>query len=230
MEFYVDHWDINKIKELNDYFPIDGFTTNPNILSQIDCDPKNLIMKYIDFVEENGVKVFFQVTANKAEDMVSQAKNFHRCFNNHLVMKIPAVKEGYKALKYCKEEGIVTCMTVIHSMPQALIAAKAGASYVAPYVTHIDNIGANSIQMIDDMVNAFETYSYPCKVLGASFRTVSQIEQLAAIGCHAVTITPDMFNMLIAHPSTNESMEKFKSTWNRKFKEAGIDSFLPANL
>lgn len=229
MEFYVDHWDIKKINEIYDYFPIDGFTTNPNIFSQIDCDPQKLIMKYIDFAEKNDVKVFFQVTAPKAEDMVSQAKKFHSCFNHHLVMKIPAVKEGYKALKYCKEEGIVTCMTVIHSMPQALIAAKAGASYVAPYVTHIDNTGANSIQMINDMINAFAAYSYPCKVLGASFRTVNQIEQLAAIGCHAVTITPDMFNLLIAHPSTNESMEKFSNVWNRKFNEADIDSFLPVS-
>lgn len=223
----MDHWDTNTIRQIADYYPIDGFTTNPKILSKSTRPVANLIQEYKKLSEEKNLKVFFQVTADKAEDMLRQAQRYKAYFGAHLIMKIPAVKEGYKAVKLCKDAGIPTCVTVIHSMPQALLAAKAGASYVAPYVTHIDNIGADGIHTIEKMVIAFKHSNYPCKVLGASFRTVSQIEHLAEIGCQAVTITPEMFDMMIAHASTKESMEGFKQAWHAAFEDKNIDDFLP---
>ena len=227
MEFYVDHWDIDKIKEVAEYYPIDGFTTNPKILSRSNRPVEDSLKEYKEFVDEKNLIAFFQVTAEKAEDMFAQAKHYQAYFGERLVMKIPAIKEGYKAVAFCKKEGIKTCVTVVHSMPQALLAAKAGASYVAPYVTHIDNIGADGVKTIEDMVKAFENGHYPCKVLGASFRTVDQIERLAVVGCQAVTITPEMFDSLIAHASTSESMVGFRKSWRETFGEKEIDSFLP---
>lgn len=228
MEFFVDYADIDKIKEVAEYFPIDGFTTNPKILTKAHRSVEEMIPEYKKFVEEKNLIVFFQVTADKAEDMLAQAKKLKAYFGNHLIMKIPAVREGYKAVRLCREEGIPTCITVVHSMTQALLAAKAGASYVAPYITHIDNIGADGVKTVSDMVTAFRYGNYPCKVLGASFRTADQIERLAVVGCHAVTITPEMFDTLIAHTSTNESMVGFKEAWRGTFGTRQVDDLLPS--
>ena len=227
MELFVDYWDPDVISQIADYYPIDGFTTNPKILSKATRPIRELIPEYRKLAEEKNLKAFFQVTADSAENMCGQARRFQEYFGDHLVIKIPAVKEGYKAVRLCGQAGITTCVTVVHSMPQALMAAKNGASYVAPYVTHIDNIGADSVGVIRDMVTAFDTFGYRCKVLGASFRTARQIERLAAIGCQAVTITPEMFEQLIAHSSTNESMEGFRKAWTEKFGSRQIDDFLP---
>lgn len=227
MEFFVDIADLEQIKKIKEYYPIDGFTTNPKILTKVNSDVTLLMPEYKSFVESNNLKIFFQVTAVKAEEMLEQAKKLKNYFGEHLVIKIPAIKEGFKAIGLCKKEGIDVCITVVHSMTQALIAAKAGADYVAPYISHIDNIGADGVSTVEEMVIAFDNSNYPCKVLGASFRTADQIRRLSTVGCHAVTITPEMFDLLIEHSSTNESMDSFEQAWTNKFGTAGISDFIP---
>jgi fructose-6-phosphate aldolase 2 len=106
------------------------------------------------------------------------------------------------------------------------MAAKAGAAYVAPYISHIDNIGADGIRCVDEIVRAFDRSGYGCKVLGASFRTVEQVDKLAIVGCHAVTITPQTFDMLIAHPSTDVSMKGFDEAWRERFGDRHVTDFL----
>lgn len=227
MEFYVDIADLDQIKKVAEYFPIDGFTTNPKILTKAGGDIKGMMPAYRDFAEENDLKIFFQVTAKKAEDMLSQAQKLQSYFGEHLVIKLPAVREGFKAVRLCKKAGISVCVTVIHDMTQALLAAKAGADFVAPYISHIDNIGADGIASAGEMVAAFDCGGYDCKVLGASFRTADQVRRLAVIGCQAVTITPEMFDQLIAHSSTDESMAGFESAWQETFGEQEISDFVP---
>lgn len=119
------------------------------------------------------------------------------------------------------------CVTVIHSMMQALVAAKAGADYVAPYISHIDNIGADGVGSVAEMVTAFQNGGYQCKVLGASFRTVDQLKGLAEVGCQAVTIRPEMFDALIAHPSTDNAMKGFRQAWAETFGTVQISDMLP---
>lgn len=227
MEFYVDIADLESVKKVAEYYPIDGFTTNPKILTKEAGKVEALIPQYREFVEKNDVKVFFQVTAEKAEDMLVQAKKLKAYYGDHLVVKLPAIKEGYKAVQLCKTEGICVCVTVVHSMTQALLAAKAGADFVAPYISHIDNIGADGVAAVEEMVTAFEDGGYPCKVLGASFRTADQIRRLAVVGCQAVTITPEMFDLLIAHASTDASMEGFRKAWKETFGEKQVSDFIP---
>lgn len=227
MEFYVDIADLEQIKKVIEYYPIDGFTTNPKILTKVDSDVRLIMPEYKSFAEANDLKIFFQVTAEKAEEMLNQAIKLKRYFGEHLVIKIPAVKEGFKAVGLCKKEGLDVCVTVVHSMTQALIAAKAGADYVAPYISHIDNIGADGVSTVEEMVIAFENGNYSCKVLGASFRTADQIRRLATVGCQAVTITPEMFDLLIEHSSTNESMTSFEKAWTNKFGTDSISDFIP---
>ena len=158
MEFYVDIADLESIKKVAEYYPIDGFTTNPKILTKEAGKVEELIPQYREFAEKNDVKVFFQVTAEKAEDMLAQAKKLKAYYGDHLVVKLPAIKESYKAVRLCKTEGICVCVTVVHSMTQALLAAKAGADFVAPYISHIDNIGADGVTAVEEMVMAFEEH------------------------------------------------------------------------
>lgn len=226
MEFYVDIADLEAIKKTAEYYPIDGFTTNPKILTRADRPVEELMPEYRAFAQEQDLKVFFQVTAETAEEMAKQAGKLKAYFGERLIVKIPAVKGGYKAVRLCKQEGIPVCVTVVHSMTQALMAAKAGADYVAPYVTHIDNMGADGVATVGDMVTAFENGGYRCKVLGASFRTADQVRQLAIVGCQAVTITPELFDLLIAHAATDESMAGFAQAWKEKFGSKQIADFV----
>lgn len=226
MEFYVDIADIEKVRAVNKVYPIDGFTTNPTILTRTDVPLAELFEGYRDYVRETGQKLFVQVTAHSADDMVAQAVKLRDYFGEHLVVKLPAVRAGYEACKRCKALGIPVCVTVVHSTMQALMAAKAGADYTAPYISHIDNIGADGVHCVDEIVKAFGRSGYGCKVLGASFRTVEQVDKLAIVGCHAVTITPETFDMLIAHPSTDISMEGFDATWREKYGDRQVTDYL----
>ncbi len=227
MEYYVDIADIETVRAVNDCFPIDGFTTNPNILTKAPKPLPELFAEYKAYIMETGQKLFVQVTASKAEEMVAQAVKLRDYFGEHLVVKLPAIREGYRACIRCKALGIPVCVTVVHSTMQALMAAKAGADYTAPYISHIDNIGADGVHCVDEIVKAFDRSGYTCKVLGASFRTVEQVDKLAIVGCHAVTITPETFDMLIAHPSTDVSMAGFNNVWREKFGDRQVTDFLP---
>ena len=227
MEYYVDIADIEKVRAVNDYFPIDGFTTNPNILTKTDKPLGALFAEYKAYIQETGQKIFVQVTAMDADGMVEQAKRLSAYFGDRLVVKLPAVREGYKACKICKALGMTVCVTVVHSTMQALMAAKAGADYAAPYISHIDNIGADGVHCVDEIVKALNRAGSPCKVLGASFRTVEQVDKLAIVGCHAVTITLETFDMLIAHPSTDVSMAGFNKAWHDKYGEKQVTDYLP---
>lgn len=227
MEFYVDIADVEAVERTAEYYPIDGFTTNPNILTKSSRSLEENLKEYKEYIDKTGLRLFIQVTAKTAPEMVEQAVKLKACFGDRLVVKLPAVKEGYKACMQCRELGIPVCITVVHSVLQALMAAKAGAEYAAPYVSHIDNIGADGVREVGEMVKAFDRYGYSCKVLGASFRTADQIEKLAAVGCHAVTITPQFFDLLIGHPSTEVSLNGFYEAWENAFGDVQITDVLP---
>ena len=227
MEFYVDTADLEAVKSVYDYYPIAGFTTNPNILTRATKPLEVLFGEYRDFVRETGLRLFVQVTAMDATGMLEQAVRLRNWFGDRLVVKLPAIKEGYRACKLCRQAGISVCVTVIHSSMQALMAAMAGADYVAPYISHIDNIGADGVRCVDEMVRSFKAAGLSCRVLGASFRTADQIERLAVVGCQAVTITPETFGLLIAHPSTDVSMTGFNGVWHEHFGDRQITDFLP---
>ena len=227
MEFYVDTADLDIVRGINDYFPIEGFTTNPNILTQADRPLQEVFADYRRFVAETGLKIFVQVTAQDAAGMVRQAQALRAYFGKTLVVKVPATREGYRACKLCKRQGLQVCVTVVHSIMQGIIAAKAGADYTAPYISHIDNLGADGVHCVQEMVRTFAQSGWGCKVLGASFRTVDQVDRLASVGCQAVTIAPATFDMLIAHPSTDVSMLGFNHAWVERFGDRQVTDFLP---
>jgi fructose-6-phosphate aldolase 2 len=227
MRLLLDTANLQEIRYFNTYFPIEGVTTNPTILTRTDAPPDRLFADYRAYIRQTGQRLFVQVTAQDADGMAAQAAKLRDYFGGNLVVKLPAVKEGYRACKLCKERGIAVCVTVVHSMMQGLMAAKAGADYTAPYISHIDNIGADGVHCVDEIVKAFDRSGYSCKVLGASFRTVEQVNKLAIVGCHAVTITPETFDMLIAHPSTDVSMTGFYKAWEDKYGRKQVTDYLP---
>ena len=227
MEYYVDTADIEAVRAVNECFPIDGFTTNPNILTQAKEPLETLFKAYRDYVRQTHQRIFVQVTARDAGEMIAQASRLADYFGDHLVVKLPALREGYRALKHLKAQGMRVCVTVVHSVMQGLVAASAGADYIAPYISHIDNIGADGVHCVDEMVKAMEKAGHTSRVLGASFRTVDQVEKLAIVGCHAVTITLATFDMLISHPSTDVSMKGFDEAWRRCYGDKHVTDFLP---
>lgn len=227
MELYVDIGNVEQIRKVAEYYPIDGFTTNPKILTLVSHEETELMAQYRALTRELNLKIFVQVTGETAEEMFHQAAAFKNYFGDRFIVKIPAVREGYKATRLCKEAGIPVLVTVVHSTMQAIMAAKAGADYVAPYVNHIDNLGADGIRSVEEMLIAFRHGGYPCKVLGASFRNVDQLKRLALVGCQAVTILPEMFDAWIAHPSTDASMEMFRNVWKQTYGDRQVDALLP---
>ena len=226
MELFADTADLSAVKEIAKYYPLDGITTNPKILTKAPLPLPEMMAQYKEYVAGTNLKIFFQVTALTAEDMLEQARRLQAYFGKNLVVKLPAVKEGYRAIPLCKAEGIAVTIPMVHSMMQALVAAKAGADYVAPYVSHIDNMGADGVGCVADMVTAFRNSCYPCKVLGASFRTVDQLKRLATVGCQSVTITPDFFDARIAHPATDRAMDNFNTVWKAHFGDQQVSDFL----
>lgn len=227
MKFYVDTADIAAIERIARYFPIVGFTTNPKILASSPKNIAELMAEYKEYVETTKLEIFLQVTAEKAEDMLAQAESLQNFFGDRLVIKIPATKEGYRAVRGCKSAGIPVAVTTVHSAMQALVAAEAGADYVAPYISHIDNMGAAGIGCVEDILSGFMSGGYSCKVLGASFRTVDQILRLAVCGCDAVTLAPELFDALVAHPATTQSMAGFARAWAAAFGAAHISDGVP---
>ena len=227
MEFYVDIADLEQVKAVAAYYPIDGFTTNPAILSKSEQPLAAWMQDCRDYIGQTGLRLFVQVTSDRAEEMLAEAKKLRDWFGDHLNVKIPVTKEGIRAICLCREQEIPVTATVVHSEMQAIVAAKAGAAYVAPYVSHIDNIGADGIRCVEGMLEAFGRYGWETKVLAASFRTVDQIMRLAAIGCHAVTVTPQMFDALIAHPSTEKSVAGFAQAWRDRSGSRRVTDFLP---
>ena len=160
MKFYVDIADLGAIRRIAEFFPIEGFTTNPKILTKAPTPLPALMAEYREFVEQTGLTAFVQTTAETADGMLAQAKALQAYFGEHFVVKLPAVPEGYRAVRLCKAAGIPVCVTVVHSMTQALVAATAGADYVAPYVSRIDNLGADGVACVTEMVTAFRNGGY----------------------------------------------------------------------
>lgn len=227
MEFYADTGDLNAIRAIAEVYPIRGFTTNPTILAAQGDGVPALMSQYRDFVREKGLRIFFQTTGHTADEMVAQAKALHSYFGEHFVVKIPAIREGYKATRACVEAGISVLITAVHTVMQAVMAAEAGAEFVAPYVNRIDNMGADGVGTVAQMVIAFEHGGYDCKILGASFRTVDQIQRLAVAGCPCVTLKPELFDQLIAHPGTDAAMGDFDRIWERTYGGRSIADLLP---
>ena len=208
MELYIDDANVEKIKELVEYYPIDGVTTNPSILAKTKKDPTEVLKEIRSIILDRTL--FVQAVALDAEGMVEDAKNIVKLLGEHTVVKIPSVKEGYKAMKMLKEEGIPVCATVVYTPMQAYLAAKSGAAYVAPYVNRIDNMGYDGVKVVEEIQEILVNNHYDdCKVLAASFKNSQQVKELAMVGVGASTCAPDVIEGFIKNAAIDAAVNDF---------------------
>lgn len=215
MEYIIDSANLDAINSCMEYFPVAGVTTNPTIISREKTDLKGLLLAIRELIGDRMLHV--QVTCGRAEDMVKEAVKLNELLGPNFYVKIPVTKEGIKAIPMVKKKGIKVTATAIFSQTQALMAAVAGADYVAPYVNKIDSVAGCSANVIAEMVALFEAHDLDTKVLAASFRNAEQVHQVALAGGHAATMRPEMFQELIAHPFTDIAVENFDRDWNAQY-------------
>ena len=157
--------------------------------------------------------------------MVEEAKLLKETLGGKFYVKVPIGEEGLKATMMLKKLGIGVTMTAIFTPAQALLAAKAGASFVAPYVNRLDNILGDGVKVVEDIVNVFKAHNLDCQVLAASFKNCEQIHKCALVGCHTATIAADLFKASISHPMTDAAVAGFEKDWNAMYGDSTILDF-----
>lgn len=210
MLFLADSANLDELRKLFDYFPIEGVTTNPSILSTEGRPLSKLLPQLVELVGEKMLHV--QLISLKAEKMVEEAIKYQSYFGEggNFYAKVPVTEEGYRAIPLLKKKGIKVTATAVYTHMQALVAARAGANYVAPYVSRLDNISSHGIEVVRDIVKSFNDYKMPTKVLAASFKTVDQVHRAILSGCYAVTVNFEILERLRSHPLTDMSVEWFQ--------------------
>ena len=223
MKILLDTADVNYIRKMNDLFPIDGVTTNPSILAKTKRPFMEVLLGIRSVIgQEKGLHA--QVLSLKAEDIIGEAEYLISKLGENTYIKIPVIPEGFKAMRILASRGIKVTATAVFTAQQALMAAKAGASFVAPYVNRIDNISGDGVQVVANIAQLFKTYDFKTEVLAASFKNVEQVHKVSLAQTHAVTIGEDVFNSLTNHPLTDWSVNKFVEDWENAYGKGTIVS------
>ncbi len=206
----ADTADLDELRELYTFFPLEGVTTNPTILKHAGYKLSVAIEGIQELVGTGMVHV--QMISPEADDMVREAKKYRSYFDfgDNFYAKIPVTPAGYKAMRVLKDAGINVTATAIFTQQQALVAMKAGADFVAPYVSRLDNISSHGIEVVGDIVENIALYGLNGKVLAASFKTVDQIYRTSMAGAHSATISPELLHQLIRHPMTDIGVKQFE--------------------
>lgn len=210
MIYMADTANINELKELFYYFPLEGVTTNPTILKSEGKPLSIIIPELMDLVGDKMLHI--QMISTNHKDIVSEAGFYKEHFNlgDNYYVKVPVTAEGYKAIQILKGEGFNVTATAIFTQQQALVAAKAGADFVAPYVNRLDNISSHGIEVVGHIVENIKNYNLDTKVLAASFKTVDQVHRVSVCGCHSATISYEILERLRSHPMTDMSVKSFE--------------------
>lgn len=209
MKLFIDDAHLEEIKRLYEYYPVDGVTTNPSILSKVDQDPRKTLKDIRDFIGEDGL-LFAQAVALDADGIVADAHMIVDLLGKKsTVVKIPSIPEGFKAIKQLTKEGITTCGTVVYTPMQAYLAAKAGASYVAPYVNRIDNMGYDGVEVVKEIQDVLDNSNFDCEVLAASFKNSQQVLELAQYGVGSSTAAPSVIDGFVKNLAIDGAVQAF---------------------
>jgi len=210
MKFFIDSADINEIKEANEMGLLDGVTTNPSLVAKTGKDFKTVIKEIFSELPEKPISL--EVTALDAKGMIEEGLKLADVGPN-AVIKIPSTVEGLKACKFFSDKGIKTNVTLCFSPNQALLIAKAGASYVSPFVGRLDDITTPGMDLIADIVQIYNNYDFETEVLVASVRSPIHVHEAALMGADVATIPFSVIKQLINHPLTTSGLEKFLQDW-----------------
>jgi fructose-6-phosphate aldolase 1 len=215
MELYLDTSDVAAVKKLARIFPLAGVTTNPSIVAA-GKKPLDSVLPELQEALGGKGRLFAQVMANTAEGMVSDARKL-RAIVPDIVVKVPVTAEGLAAIKMLKAEGIPTLGTAVYGAAQGLLAALAGAEYVAPYVNRIDAQGGNGIRSVEELQQLLELHAPDSKVLAASFKTPRQALDCLLVGCQSITLPLDVAQQFITSPAVDAAIDKFEQDWLAAF-------------
>lgn len=211
MKFFIDTANVNEIKKAWDIGVIDGVTTNPSLISKENRNPVELFKEICSIVDG---PVSAEAVSMKAEEMFNEAEELSSIHKN-IVVKIPMTEEGLRAVKRLSNKGIKTNVTLVFSPGQALLAAKAGATYASPFVGRLDDIGHTGMDLIRDMIEIFDNYMFKTEVIVASIRNPLHVIEAAKIGAHVATIPYSVITQLIKHPLTDIGIERFLKDWEK---------------
>lgn len=223
MEYMLDTANTEEIKELCDFFPLDGVTTNPSILAAQGVPISKIVPEILEIIGKERM-FHFQTISETAEEMVKETLFYLKSFGvsrDYYYSKIPISADGLKAIRILKQQGVKTTATAIITPQQAMLAAKAGADYVAPYVNRIDNIVSQGIQVVSDIAKMFEHYGISTKVLSASFKNADQLYRVSLAGSHALTVSYPLLKTVLQHPLTDIAITDFRE------KSRGIYDIAP---
>ena len=214
MKFFIDSADVNEIKLANERGWVDGVTTNPTLIAKSGRKFEEVI-KEICKITKGPVSA--EVISLKADEMFQEGKNLAKWADN-VVVKIPMCEDGMIAVKKLTAEGIKTNVTLVFSVVQALLAAKAGASMVSPFVGRLDDIGSDGMLMVNEVVQMYQNYDFSTEVLVASVRSPMHIQHAALMGADIATIPYKVMQQMTGHPLTTKGIEMFLSDWNNAQK------------
>jgi len=212
MKFFIDTANPGEIRKAYDMGVIDGVTTNPTLISKENRDFTSLIKEICEIIQ--GLPISLEVIGLKAEGMIEEARNLAERGDN-VVVKIPMTTEGLKAIKTLVAEGIKTNTTLVFSPTQALLAAKAGTTYVSPFIGRLDDISHTGMDLVGQMVTIFKNYGFGSKVIVSSIRHPVHVLEAALIGADVATIPFKVIEQLAQHPLTDIGIEKFLADWKK---------------
>lgn len=212
MRFFIDTANIQEIKRINEWGILDGVTTNPSLIAKESGKPFEAIIEEICGIVDGPISA--EVIAMEASAMIEEGKKLAKIHRN-VVVKLPLIPEGLKACKVLSAEGIKTNVTLCFSATQGLMAAKAGATYVSPFVGRLDDINLVGMELIEDLVQIFANYDLATQVLSASIRSPRHVTESALAGAHVATIPTKVFDQMIQHPLTDKGIEGFLADWKK---------------
>ena len=215
MKFFIDTANLNQIREAQSLGVLDGVTTNPSLMAKEGITgKKNIIEHYVKICELVDGDVSAEVISVDFEGMIKEGKNL-ASLHSQIVVKIPMIEEGVKALKYFSDAGIKTNCTLVFSVGQALLAAKAGATYVSPFIGRLDDNSTDGLELIEDIRLVYDNYSYQTEILAASVRHTMHIVNCSKIGADVMTGPLSAIKGLLNHPLTDIGLEKFLSDYRK---------------
>jgi len=214
MKFFIDTANIDEIKEANDMGMVDGVTTNPSLIAKEGRNFEEIIKEICEIVDG---PISAEVVSTDTEGMVEEARKLSKIHNN-IVVKIPMLVDGLKATRKLSEEGIKTNVTLVFSPLQALMAAKAGATYVSPFIGRLDDISQEGLLLVEQIVEIYSNYAFDTEIIVASIRNPLHVLESALMGADIATIPFNVLSKLAAHPLTDKGLKAFLDDWNKAKK------------
>ena len=221
MRILLDTANLDDIRYFNTYYPIEGVTTNPTILSKEGGDPVAQLKAIREIIGEEK-ELHIQVTETEFDKIIEEARAIVDTFGINTFVKIPVTDVGLRVTKYLSDRGIGVTVTAVLTAAQAMLASNAGASYVAPYISRSENLCADGVGTVADIADIFEVSGTDTQILAASFKTAKEVLDVAVEGCHAATIGSSIMKMLLSHTTTDTSIAGFEKDWKNTFGDTTL--------